>query len=216
MKKQAIVTVALVDDHKLFRSGLKELFIRFPEYEVLFEADNGEDFCRKVNKLFAPNIALIDMNMPKMDGLATAKWIQNNIPQTKILILSMLNDEKTVLKLIKAGAKGYLLKEADPEEFKTALDTVKENNFYYPAYITQYFLNQVKREPTICFSDVKTRDVEFLNHVASDLTYKEIADKMNLGVRTIDGYRDQLFNKYNVKSRVGLVIYAIKNNLIEI
>lgn len=216
MMMPLITTIALVDDHTLFRSGIKELLTKFKDYQVLFEAENGESFCEKIQSGLKPDIALIDMNMPKMDGLSTSKWIQNNFPDIKIMILSMMHDEKTVLKLIKAGAKGYLLKEADPEEFKTALAAIRRNDFYYPNYITQYFLNHITKEPRAQLSDLKNRDIEFLKLAATDLTYKEIADKMNVGVRTIDGYRDQLFEKYGVKSRVALVLYALKNNLIKL
>lgn len=211
-----ITTVALADDHKLFRSGIRELLGHFSGYRVIGDVGDGDELCRFIGSGNVPDIAIVDLNMPRMDGLNATKWLQKNFSQVKIIILSMSQDENTILRLLQAGVKGYLVKEADPEDFKNALDKVRDNDYYYPAYIADYLINRDKRSRSDTNPKLKQRETDFLELIATDLTYKEIAEKMNLSARTIDGYRDQMFDRFNVKSRVGLAIYAIKNKLIHI
>lgn len=208
-----ITKVALVDDHRLFRSGIASMINAFPEYKVLFEASNGQDFIAKINKRFRPHIVLLDVNMPVMDGIETARWLQQHYPDINIIILSMFDDSNKVVSLISMGVKGYILKDAEPEEFKKALDVVASSGVYYPAFVTRHLVKNLNSESEIRLS---SRETEFLKLACTELTYKEIADQMSVGVRTIDGYRDQLFEKLNVKNRVGLVIYAIKNKVVQL
>jgi len=209
------IQVALIDDHRLFRSGINSLINNFTGYHVMFEAGNGKEFTQKISKKFKPDIALLDINMPEMDGIATTKWIKQHYPEINVIILSMYEDAEKVLSLVKLGIKGYLLKDAEPDDFKEALDTVSNNELYYPAFVAKHMVNNL-RGPATGSIKLNEREYEFLKFAATELTYKEMADLMNVSVRTVDGYRDHLFEKLQVKSRIGLVLYAIKNKFIEV
>jgi DNA-binding NarL/FixJ family response regulator len=210
------IQVALCDDHRLFRSGIASLINTFEGYEVILEAPNGKEFIRKISKKFKPDIVLMDLNMPEMDGIATTKWLSQNYPEVCVIILSMFEDAETVVSLVKMGIKGYLLKDAEPEDFKEALDTVSNDDVYYPPFVAKHLINNLQLSTNVKGIKLSDREVDFLKLVGTELTYKQIADQMQLSVRTVDSYRDQLFEKLKVKSRVGLVMYAVKNKLIEV
>ena len=207
--------IALADDHRLFRRGIVALIERLPRYNVLFEAGEGEELISKISANVKPDILLLDLNMPKMDGISTAIWLHEHYPEIKIIVLSMHNDADKVLTMIRLGVKGYLLKDAQPHEFEEALDTVANSETYFPAFVTNYLVNNISQENN-ANAKLNGREREFLKLAVTELTYKEIAKKMSVSLRTVDGYRDQLFEKLDVKSRVGLVIYALKKKLIEL
>jgi DNA-binding NarL/FixJ family response regulator len=206
--------IVLVDDHRLFRSGIASLIDKFPEYKILFEAGDGEELMRKLTPKLQPDIILLDINMPKKDGIATAQWIRDTYPDIKIIVLSMFEDADKVLQMVKIGVKGYILKDAEPAEFEKALQKVSEGELYYPEFVTRYLIQSINNQAESVKLNI--REIEFLKLVGSELTYKEIADQMCISARTVDGYRDQLFEKLQIKSRVGLVLYAIKNKLIDL
>jgi DNA-binding NarL/FixJ family response regulator len=208
------IKIALVDDHRLFRSGIASLINNLNGYGVLFEAANGQELTQKITPRNKPDIVLLDINMPVMDGTHTAKWLHDTYPEIHIVVLSMHEDPEKVLTMLKLGVKGYLLKDAEPHEFEQALRKVAKGEVYYPEFVTRLLLSSFSQAA----SDVKlnTRELEFLKLASTELTYKEIADQMNISVRTVDGYRDSLFEKLHVKSRVGLVLYAIKNKMIDL
>ncbi len=208
------ITVAIVDDHTLFRSGLASLIEEFEEINVVFEAINGLDFQEKLKKNESVEVVLMDINMPMMDGYATAKWIKSNAPEIKILALSMFEDEKAIIEMLKAGAGGYLLKESKPSELLLAIKTIKEKGFYINDLVSGRLLTSLKTDSLKpIFSE---KELLFLQLCSTELTYKEIASDMGLSPRTIDNYRESLFAKLNIKSRTGLVVYGIKNGLINI
>jgi DNA-binding NarL/FixJ family response regulator len=211
-----IIQVALVDDHRLFRSGIASLINNFAGYKVMLEAGNGKEFSQKISKKFKPHIALLDINMPEMDGIATTEWLRQNHPDINVIILSMYEDADKVLALVKMGIKGYLLKDAEPGDFKDALDAVSNQEIYYPSFVTKHLVKNLNVQVPANKLKLNDREQEFLKFAGTELTYKEIADVMCVSARTVDGYRDQLFDKLQVKSRVGLVMYAIKNKLIEV
>jgi DNA-binding NarL/FixJ family response regulator len=210
-------TVAIVDDHKLFGRSLEVLIKTFPEYSVLFCSCNGLDFTQKISKKFKPEIVLLDQNMPIMNGIETVLWLKERFPEIKIIILSMNHDEETVLKMVLNGINGYILKDAELNEFKNALDIVRDDGFYYPSFVTNYLIDNAKQlqqpKPEV-LSTLKDHEIEFMKLASTELTYKEIADHMSVSLRTVDGYREHLFKKLNLKSRVGLVLFAIKNKMI--
>jgi DNA-binding NarL/FixJ family response regulator len=206
--------IALVDDHRLFRSGIASLIQKLSGYAILFEASNGEELIGKIQSGLKPDIILLDINMPVMNGINTATWLRAAHPEIKVIVLSMFDDPDKVLSMLKLGIKGYLLKDSEPYEFELALQKVSHNDVYYPDFITKYLLDTIN--PAIDHSKLNSRELEFLRLAGTELTYKEIADQMRISVRTVDGYRDQLFEKLHVKSRVGLVLYAIKNKLIDL
>lgn len=202
--------VALVDDHVLLRTGLAKLIRSFGNYTVLFEASNGKDFIGKLKTL--PQIVLMDINMPVMDGYETTAWLRNNHPEINVLALSMYDNENAVIKMFKAGAKGYILKDCEPAELKAAFDALVTKGFYYSEMVTGRFIRTINSLDQLV--QLNERENSFLKLVCSELTYKEIAEKMFISPRTVDGYRDDLFEKLKVKTRVGLVMYAIKHGIV--
>ena len=212
-------SVALVDDHVLLRNGLANLIRSFGEYSVLFEAGNGNDFIRQLKPRTLPDIVLLDINMPDMDGYETALWIRRHYPEIKILALSMYDTDNSIIRMLKNGVKGYILKDIDPAELKIALESVISKGFYYSELVTGKLIHTIN---TLDVSEhhvrqvlrLNDRELEFLKLACTECTYKEIAEQMYLSPRTIDGYRDTLFEKLNVKTRVGLVLYAIRNGIV--
>ncbi len=208
------IRIALVDDHRLFRSGIASLVENFDSYTIIFEAGDGEEMMRKLNVKIKPNIILLDINMPKMNGISSARWLRDNHPEINIIVLSMFEDAEKVLTMVRMGVKGYLLKDAEPNEFEEALHRVSQNEVYYPEFVTRHLVDSINIDFNI--AKLNSREIEFLKLAATELTYKEIADHMCISSRTVDGYRDQLFEKLNLKSRIGLVLYAIKHKLIDL
>ncbi len=212
-----MTTLALVDDHILLRNGLASL-VQNLGYTVLFEADNGNDFVLKLNKNGVPDIVLMDINMPVQDGYAATLWLKENHPQVHVLALSMYDDENSIIRMLKSGAKGYILKDSEPAELKTAIESIIRKGFYYSDMVTGRLMRTITDEDTTktAAHKLSDREIDFLKYACTELTYKEIADKMYLSPRTIDGYRDALFEKLDIKTRVGLVLYAIKHNIVHI
>ncbi len=211
-----MINIALVDDHKLFVTALKSLIEKhLPGYHILFDAGNGEEMIQKLTPRCKPEIVLLDLNMPIKNGFETSDWLAKNYPEIRVIILSTTEDRESVLKLIKSGIRGYLLKNAGFEEFKCALEEVHFGGLYYPPFVTKHLLDNFKHPPENEAQQHKLNDRElaFLRLAATELTYKEIADQLCVSVRTIDGYRDHLFEKLNIKSRTGLAVYAIKNKI---
>jgi DNA-binding NarL/FixJ family response regulator len=206
------IQIALVDDHRLFRSGIASLINKFPQYKILFEAGDGEELSRKLTPKLKPHLILLDINMPKKDGIATAQWIRTNYPDVNIIVLSMFEDAEKVLQMVKIGVKGYLLKDAEPLEFERALQSVSQGEVYFPEFVTRHLISNFNQKTDEVRLNI--RELEFLKLVGTEFTYKEIADQMCISVRTVDDYRDRLFEKLQTKSRIGLVLYAIKNKLI--
>ncbi len=209
-------SVAIIDDHLLFAQSLKGLINTFESFEVTHEANNGQAFIEILNKTSnLPEIALMDMNMPIMDGAETTLLLQKNFPSIKVLALSMDDNESSILKMIRNGAKGYLLKDIHPDILLEALHSVLKEGFYHTKRVSDTLVGSLHIDGKKK-SDIKLleRELEFLKLASTEMTYKEIANVMNLSPKTIDGYREQLFKKLEVKNRIGLVIYAIKNGLV--
>lgn len=207
-----------MDDHTLLRTALAKLIDSFDDYVVYFEAENGEELKRIMNKKVIPEIVLLDVNMPGMNGYETAEWLYKHYPQVKVLALSMLSDDHAIIRMLKSGAKGYIMKSADPDELLLALNSVMEKNFYLSEYISGKIIGGLNRNMDVPDDPVPLteKEKEFLRLVCSDLSYKEIAEKMFVSQRRVDDHRDALFEKLKLRSRVGLVLYAIKNGIFEI
>lgn len=211
------INICLVDDHKLLRKGIVELIDGFQGYHVTGEYNNGKELVARIKSVDIPDIVLLDINMPEMDGYETASWLHQQYPQVRVIALSMYDDEKSVIRMIKAGARGYVLKDADPGELRKAFDDVMSKGYYYSDLVSGVLIHSLhsESEPNQKRVTINERETEFLKLACTELTYKEIADRMYLAPRTIDGYREALFEKLNVKSRVGLVMYAIRNGIIK-
>ena len=211
-------SLVLIDDHSLLRNGLATL-VQNLGHTVLFESDNGKQFIEKLNPKSPPELVLLDINMPEMDGYETANWLKQHHPDIRILALSMYDNETAIIRMLKCGAKGYILKDSEPAELKAAIDDVMNKGFYYSDLVSGKLIHAISKmeedenglKTGIHLND---RETAFLKWACTEMTYKEIADKMFLSPRTIDGYRDALFEKLNLKTRVGLVIYAIKSGIV--
>ncbi|HTE31134.1 MAG TPA: response regulator transcription factor [Chryseolinea sp.] len=213
------IQVAITDDHSLLRNALAKLINTFDGYTIIIEADNGKDLRAKMMQQHViPEIVLLDVNMPEMDGFETTQWLHKNYPQIKVLALSMLSDEKTIIKMFRLGAKGYLLKNTDPAELKEAFDSVMDKNVYLSEYVSGKLVSGLHQDADADAKEIvlNEKEREFLRWTCSELSYKDIAAKMFLSPRTIDDYRQSLFNKLKVHSRVGMVMYAIKNGIAEV
>ena len=214
------VEIVLVDDHALLRTGLAELVNSFNNYVVSYQANNGRRLIEQIQNKPIPAVVLLDINMPEMDGYETCKWLRNNHPEIKVLALSMYDNENAIIKMFKAGASGYILKDCEPRELYTALNDLVEKGFHYSEMVTGKLIHNINSLDDD--ADSKTviklndRELNFLKLACTELTYKEIADKMNVSPRTIDGYRDDLFEKLNLKTRVGLVMYAIRQGIVSV
>ena len=221
MPGKQIMRLALVDDHTLFRKGLINLIeLVCSDCEILFEADNGVDLQQKITKANEPDILLLDVNMPKMDGFATVQWLTENFPLVKILVVSMVEKEESIVRMLKLGVKGYLSKDVEPQVLGEALNAIMNKGFYYTDFITGKLVhalnsnNNPDKVKTDAMRLMNEREKDFLQLACSELTYNEIAGKMFVSPKTVDGYRNALFEKFNVKSRVGLVLFAIKKELV--
>jgi two-component system, NarL family, invasion response regulator UvrY len=211
------IRVGLVDDHKLFRRGIAELIERFDDFMVVFELNNGKELQKYITAENTPDVILLDINMPELDGYQTATWLNLYYPGVKILVLSMYDSEAAIIKILKAGARGYLLKDADPAELKQALKEVIEHGYYHSGIVAQALMDNLHKieRPSDLLPVLTDRESKFLTLACSELTYKEIADEMSVTPRAVDGFREALFEKLNVKSRVGLVIFAIRSGLVK-
>jgi two-component system invasion response regulator UvrY len=212
------IQVVIADDHTLLRKALAKLIASFENYAILFEAESGKDVKTKISQSIVPDIVLLDVNMPDMDGYETVRWLYSNYPQVKVLALSMFSDENIIIKMLRLGAKGYILKNIDPEELKQALDSIMKKDFYLSEYISGKIISGLHKDlngPDEALV-LTEKEKEFLRHICSEMTYKDIAAKMFISIRTLEDHRNVLFDKIKVRTRVGLVMYAIKNGIVEI
>lgn len=215
-----MTSIVLVDDHSLLRIGLAQL-LQSIGFTVVFEADDGKEFIDKLQRSTPPDVVLMDINMPVMDGFETTQWLKTNHPDIKVLALSMYDNESSIIRMLKCGAKGYILKDSEPAELKAAIDDLVNKGYYYSDLVSGkliHAINKIEDEGSAMHTlvNLNERETDFLKWACTELTYKEIADKMFVSPRTIDGYRDALFEKLRLKTRVGLVMYAIKNGLVTV
>jgi len=209
----ATKTIVIVDDHVLIAKALKGIIENFEDFQVLYECENGKDLQDqfKVKKPL-PDIILLDISMPVMDGFETVKWLKNEHPDILIMILSMQNDDQSVIKMIQLGINGYILKNTNPYELEKALKQVAKEGFYYQDWASRIVfasLNNKNEDQRII--KLTEREKEFLKYTVTEMSYKEIAEKMFCSPRTVESYRDSLFEKLELKTRVGLAVFALKN-----
>ena len=218
-----MLKVVLIDDHVLMRDALAKLIHSFTGYTILFCAGNGTHFRELLDPSNLPDLVLMDVMMPGMNGFETTSWISTHHPQIKVIALSMQNDERTVIRMLRNGAKGYLLKDTDVDELKNAMNEVANKGIYINEILYKNIVHSIasNQQPTEeaekqIAADMTEREKIFLRWLCTEKSYKEIAAEMFLSPRTIDGYRDGLFEKLGVKTRVGLVMYAIKRGIVEV
>jgi DNA-binding NarL/FixJ family response regulator len=209
--------IVIVDDHVLIAKALSGIIANFELFEVLYECENGEDLQKKIiSSNDIPDIVLLDISMPVMDGFQTALWLKENYPQVLVMALSMQDDDQSLIKMIKNGAKGYMLKNAHPLELEKSLVSMIKNGYFYPEWAASKVFASISNTPNSSDKElmISDRERELLKYSVTEMTYKEISEKMFCSPRTVEGYRDSLFEKLELKTRVGLAVYALKNNLV--
>ncbi|WP_299672342.1 response regulator transcription factor [uncultured Polaribacter sp.] len=207
-------SVVIVDDHILLSQAIAGMVDGFSKFKVLYTCKNGQELVDKFSESpkFIPNVVLMDINMPIMNGIETTAWITENHSGVNVMALSVEDEDATILKMLKVGAIGYLLKDTEKATLEKALLEIVENGFYHTKNVTNLLMKSIAGNRTEEIV-LKEREITFMKYACTELTYKEIADKMCLSPKTIDGYRDVLFTKLHVRNRVGLVMYAIKNKI---
>ncbi|MFB0908214.1 MAG: response regulator transcription factor [Spirosomataceae bacterium] len=216
MKK---IRIALTDDHKLIRAGIRLLLEQVDDFEVVLEAANGEELLDALPRKRV-DVVLLDINMPVLDGIETTKILRQKFPKVKIIMLSLHDEDRFILHLMELGASGYLLKDAEPEEVEKAIRTVKVGELYFNDTVSKVMLRKatnksVRNSKVFNYKvDLSERELEVLNLICEGLTNAQIAEEVSLSQRTIEGYRLKMLNKLKVKNTAGLVAYAIKNHLV--
>ncbi|WP_265429962.1 response regulator transcription factor [Chryseobacterium sp. YIM B08800] len=210
-------TIVIVDDHLLIAKALEGIIDNFEDFEVIDVAENGKDMIDKFESgQKIPDIILLDISMPVMNGFETAVWLKENHPNIKVMALSMQGDDNSVIKMIRNGAKGYLLKNTHPKDLEIALTKLNSDGFFYPDWASKIiFSNMSDEKNNEKKKKISEREKEFLTYTVTELSYKEIAEKMCCSPRTVESYRDQLCEKFDLKTRVGLAVFAIKNGFAE-
>jgi DNA-binding NarL/FixJ family response regulator len=210
------IRIIIADDHQLFRNGLKILLNSFPEFEVSGEASNGEEFL-KLLKTSPAEIALMDINMPEMDGIEATRRGLKIYPGINIIALSMYGEEEYYYKMVDAGAKGFLLKDSDISEVKEAILTVMKGGSYFSQELLYHVIQKIKhRELESKSANLSKREKEVLLKICEGLSNQEIADNLFISKRTVDKHRANLLGKTNSKNTASLILFAIRNKLIEI
>lgn len=224
--KGSRIHLALVDDHNLFRKGLIKL-INLGDtgnrYSILFEADNGKDMQDQLSKRLLPDIILMDIDMPDMDGYEAVDWLRKYHPGIKILVISMFETEESIVRMVRLGVKGYLSKDIEVEDMHGALEAIAGNKLYYSEKAAGVMAQNLQpaaqpgnsQQVSIAWSRMSEKEREFLKLACTEMTYAQIAHEMRLSPKTIEGYRESLFYKLEIKSRVGLAMFAVRNGLVK-
>ncbi len=214
------IQIAIADDHRLFREGIVSLLEESAEFQIIIEAENGKELLDHMkNKL--PDVVLMDLKMPLMDGAEATRHIKSLYPQVKVLILSMFGEDRFVLHTLEMGANGYLLKNVDARELKLAIETVSENDYYFNDHISKAMLKKITEQKLASprfqvDTELSEREKEVLVLICKELTTKEIADKLCRSERTIEGHRKSIMEKTGAKNLAGMVIYAIQHGLVKL
>jgi|SRR5690606_6222193 len=204
-------SVVVVDDHFLLSQAIGGLVQDFKNFEVLYLCKNGQELLEKLKKpKNIPDVVLMDIKMPILNGIETTAQLKKTYPQIKVLALSIEEDEYTILNMFRAGAVGYLMKDTKKNILEKALLEVVTNGYYYTNSISQLLLEFLEKDKN---TDLKDKEIEFIKLACKDMTYKEISEEMCCSYKTVEGYRDALYKKLGIKNRMGLMLFAIKNNM---
>lgn len=211
--------IIVVDDHILIANGICLLIESMHHFTVSFNLQNGKELISVLkDKKNIPDLILLDINMPLMNGYETMEWLNQQQLNIPVMALSINNDDESVIRMLRLGVKGYLPKDCDAEELEEAMKSILKKGFYYSDLVNQKLMNNLNADskPNEDQIILKEREHEFLQLACSDLTYAQIADKMCLSPKSVDHYREALFDKFDVKSRVGLVLFAIKHQMVQL
>lgn len=218
-KEKSSIRVAIADDHVLLRNALAALINNSGQCKVIFETSNGIELIQKIKEVQEPDVVILDLNMPEMDGYQTAAYLQAKNPGVKVLMLTMYDSELILIRLLKAGVRGFMKKDIHPSELLFAIQSVHENGFYYSAQTSSKLAGLFRDKddnPILNRIMMSETEIEFLKLSCTEMTYKEIAAAMKINPRAIDGLRDTLFTRLDIKSRVGLAMYAIKHGVVAV
>lgn len=215
------IKLIIADDQVLFLKGLRLLIHTFDSIQLIAEARNGIELLKEI-EIHAPDVVLIDLKMPEMDGIEATQQIKEKYPEVKILLLSMYHDEGIINHVMKIGANGYLLKNEEPAILKKAIETVMKSDFYFSEYVSKALLKGIqqpslKKEKMSAEenSPLSQRELEVLQLICQEYTSSEISEQLFISIRTVEGHRKNLLGKTGVRNTAGLVLYAIKNKLLE-
>jgi DNA-binding NarL/FixJ family response regulator len=218
---KTIINIAIADDQMLFRKGMAAIVNTFENMTVICEADNGHKLLGFLETTTQkPDVILMDLSMPELNGIDTMKIIHEKYPEQKVIILSIHNEEKFVIHLIELGASAYLFKNSEPEDVEKAIRGVIEKGFYFSEDTLSTFHKRLTNKKShVSVHDnipitLSVREIEVLNLICREQTAHEIAEKLFISVRTVDGHRNNLLEKTGARNTAGLVIFAIKNNLV--
>lgn len=220
LKPYTSIKVAIADDHEPYRIGLKTLIEKTPKINIVGDASNGRDLLRLVNDV-CPDVVLVDIMMPVMDGIEATKHLAANAPSVNVIALSMFNDDHVIMDILNAGAKGYLIKNATKREIFEAIEAVYYNHSYYcrstSMKLARLIANNVFNPNGRTEKDIfSPKELEIMQLICKEYTNKEIAEKLFLSSRTVEGYREKIMDKTNSKTTAGIVIYAIRNGIFKI
>jgi two-component system, NarL family, response regulator DegU len=222
----AKIKIGIVDDHNLFRKGLASILSQKPDIEVVLQASSGQELLDILHagKTLKPEIILLDIQMPDMDGIIATKHLKRGHPKIKIIMLTMHDEEKFVTNLINMGVNGYLLKDTEPDEVERALKEVSEGRSYFGPIALSVIQKRMSEpdliqkrpsRPMVMTENFSPKELEVLKLICQEYTTAEIADRLCLSARTIEGYRNRLIKKTHSKNSAGIVAYAIENKLLD-
>jgi len=215
-----MIKVAIVDDHPIFCATLAPVINGYEGYQVTILAYDGLDLIEKIAVTGCPDIIILDLSMPKMNGTETAIWLRDNHPTAKIILLSSFTNEIVLVRLLTLGVRGFLAKSVHPADLKDALHDIQEKGLYFHREESKRIAELLASIPTPasspCNIPVSGREIEFLKLCCSEYTMKEIANLMNLSLRTIDDLRDTLCIKLKCSGRLGIIVYALANGVIHL
>ncbi|MCB9044709.1 MAG: response regulator transcription factor [Chitinophagales bacterium] len=211
MNNQEKIYIAIADDHAVVRDSISNMISSFPDYKVNIKAKNGKHLLELLEKTKPfPEICILDIQMPEMNGYETMEQIQKKWPDLKVLALSMLDDEFAIIRMLKLGARGYIGKGNTLEELQAALTYIHEKGYYSSELLVSNFFQLVNTEKEKALYKITEREFEFLKYCPTEYTIKEIAEHMNASPSTVQGYRNALFEKLKINTRQGLAIFAIR------
>lgn len=211
------IRIVLADDHEIFRDGFRVMLKKQASVELVGEASDGEELVQLVRQV-QPDVIVTDIKMPKIDGIQAAKALSKEFPKIGIIALSMFDEENLIIDMLEAGAKGYLLKNAHKDEIVAAVEAVHKKQTYYCNHtskkltklIAESSFNPHRKAKHVEFSD---KEVSVMRMICQEFSNKEIAQELNLSVRTIEGYRERIQEKINARNTAGIVVYAIRNKI---
>jgi two-component system, NarL family, response regulator DegU len=214
------IRVAIADDHTIFRRGLVSILRNNEDFDIVYEAENGQELMDGI-AVHNPQVVLMDLNMPVLDGIRATTKIKGVYPDLKIIIISMHDEDHFVSHLMELGANGYLLKDAHPDEVEKAIYTCHTEDYYYGAFLLRVMhnrlINKTTRKKSITLSseiNLSERELEVLEHICEGTTSPQIAEMVSLSVRTVEGHRNRIMEKTGTKNIAGLVAWAVRNGIV--